>query len=87
MSDFHIVDLIAQREAVRQHTRGWSCAEVVAWLASRGHLYTRNVMGRRDIFFFESGVGLEAVFFFDGDQIVFIGEGIATPGSLPIVGP
>jgi hypothetical protein len=78
MSDFHIVDLISQREAVRQHTRGWSDGEVVAWLASRGRLYRRNIVGRdhlgRDFYFFESGVGLEAVFFFYGDQIVFVGD-------------
>jgi hypothetical protein len=28
----------------------------------------------REHFFFESAVGLEAAFFFDGDQIVFIGD-------------
>jgi hypothetical protein len=73
MSDFHIVDLIMQREAVRQHTRGWSSGEVVAWLASRGHLYRRNIVGR-ETYFFESGIGLEAAFFFDGDEIVFVGD-------------
>lgn len=73
MSEFHIVDLISQREAVRQHSRGWSADEVTAWLATRGHLYKRNIAGR-DTFFFASAVGREAVFFFDGDQIVFVGD-------------
>jgi len=73
MSEFHIVDLISQREAIRQHSRGWSADEVVAWLATRGRLHKRNIAGR-DTFFFESAAGREAVFFFDGDQIVFVGE-------------
>lgn len=73
MSEFHIVDLVSQREAVRRHSRGWSADEVVAWLAARGRLCRRNIAGQ-DLFFFESAVGCEAVFFFDGDQIVFVGD-------------
>ena len=72
MNDFHIVDLVSQREAVRQHVRNWPVDEVVAWLAARGRLYKRNIMGRAH-FYFESGVGLQAAFFFDGDQMVFCG--------------
>jgi hypothetical protein len=73
MNEFHIVDLISQREAVRQHSRGWLAGELVAWLATRGRLCKRNVAGR-DTFFFESAAGREAAFFLDGDQIVFVGD-------------
>ena len=73
MSDFHVVDLISQREAVRDHSRGWSADELVAWLATRGRLYKRNIAGQ-DVFFFESAAGREAAFFFDGDQMVFVGQ-------------
>jgi len=72
MSEFHVVDLVSQREAVRQYARNWTADKVVAWLATRGRLYKRNIMGR-DHFYFESAAGLQAVFFFDGDQMVFCG--------------
>jgi hypothetical protein len=78
MSEFHIVDLLSQREAVRKHSRGWSADEVVAWLATRGRLSKRNISGQ-DVFYFESAAGREAVFFFDGDQLVFVGEHVMSP--------
>jgi hypothetical protein len=83
MSEFHIVDLISQREAVRQHSQGWSAEEVVAWLATRGRHYKRDI-GGRNIFFFESAAGREAVFFFDGDQIVSSGTTLRSHDSLPM---
>jgi len=78
MSEFHIVDLISQREAVREHSRGWSAEEVVAWLATRGRLSKRAIAGQ-DVFYFESAAGREAVFFFDGDQLVFVGDHTTVP--------
>jgi len=72
MGEFHIVDLVSQREAVRQYARNWSNDQLVAWLATRGRLYKRSIVGR-DHFFFESAAGLQAVFFFDGDRMVFVG--------------
>jgi hypothetical protein len=71
MSDFDIVDLISQREAVRQHTRGWSSGEVVAWLATRGRLDRASLEGW-GYFVFESRVGLFAVFYIFRGYIVFM---------------
>jgi hypothetical protein len=72
MGEFHIVDMISQREAVRQYSRHWSSDQLVAWLATRGRLCKRNIMGQEH-FYFESAAGLQAIFFFDGDQMVFVG--------------
>jgi hypothetical protein len=71
--DFQLVDLVSQREAVRQHVKGWSVADIVAWLAAHGELTKRSVSGR-EVFYFQSAVGREAVFFFDSDKMVFVGD-------------
>jgi ankyrin repeat protein len=71
--DFQLVDLVSQREAVRRHLMDWSVANIVAWLAERGELTKRSVSGR-DVFYFRSTAGREAVFFFDGDEMVFVGD-------------
>lgn len=67
------VDLISQREAVRQHVRGWSVENIVGWLAIRGKVSKRSISGQ-EIFFFESAVGRQAGFFFDNDEMVFLGD-------------
>jgi len=71
--DFRIIDLVSQRDAVREYTEGWSRADVVAWLADQGRLSWRTISGR-ETFFFESSAGLHATFFFDGDEVVFVGD-------------
>ena len=38
MNDFQLVDLVSQREAVRDHLRGKSNEEILHWLAARGQL-------------------------------------------------
>ena len=73
VTDFRLIDLVSQREAVRQHLRGWSAGEMVAWLAARGQLSKRNILGR-DTFFFESTLGFEAAFFFNGDEMIFVAD-------------
>ena len=73
MTDFHLIDLISQREAVRQHLRGWSVEEIIAWLAARGRVDKRSISGR-ETFFFESAVGHQAAFFFDGNEMIFLGD-------------
>lgn len=73
MGDFQLIDLVSQRDAFRRHVTGWPVAEIVAWLASRGELAKRSVSGR-DIYYFESAEGREAVFFFDDNEIVFVGD-------------
>ena len=73
MRDFQLVDLVSQREAVRQQVKGWSVVDILAWLAARGELTKRSVSGR-DVFYFQSTVGREAVFFFESDEMVFVGD-------------
>lgn len=38
MSDFAVIDLASQAEAVAAHVRGWSKAEVLAWLGEFGEV-------------------------------------------------
>jgi hypothetical protein len=73
MDDFCLIDLVSQREAVREHLKGRSTAEIVRRLAGRGRL-DRDTFAGREAFFFESAAGLRAAFLFDGDALVFVGD-------------
>lgn len=73
MDEFHLVDLVSQREAVRQHVRGWPRDRVLGWLAGRGSLQAFAISGR-DHYSFESCVGLRATFFFDAEGLVFVAD-------------
>lgn len=73
MTDFHLVDLVSQREAVREPLRGKSTEELLRWLALRGQLVPQDVAGRA-CFHFESRAGRCATFFLEGDDLVFVGD-------------
>ncbi|MGD1938500.1 MAG: hypothetical protein ACFCA4_13210 [Cyanophyceae cyanobacterium] len=73
MTDFHLVDLGSQRQAVRWHLRGCSQADITVWLSTKGSLEVRNIQGT-EIFDFRSGVGVEDSFFFQQDDFIFIGD-------------
>jgi hypothetical protein len=73
VSDFHLVDLISQRDQVRAHLTGRSSDDIIRWLAARGQIATQRI-GDREIFYFESSAGLQATFFFDKNVIVFVGD-------------
>ena len=73
VTDFQLIDLVSQREAVREHLGGWSADDILAWLGARGQLSKRNIFGC-DTFFFESTLGFEAVFFFNGDEMIFVAD-------------
>lgn len=73
MPDFQLIDLVSQRNAVRHHVRGWSVDDILAWLAANGQLSQISISGR-ETFFFESAVGRQAMFFFNGDEMVFLGD-------------
>ena len=73
MSEFHVVDLVSQRDAVREHVRGRSEAEIVSWLATQGRLVREDV-GGREVFVFETAAGRRATFFFDNAELVFVGD-------------
>jgi hypothetical protein len=70
---FRVVDLVSQRAAVRDHVKGWSKVAIVEWLATQGTLRTQ-IISAREHFFFESTAGIQATFFFDGDELVFVGD-------------
>jgi hypothetical protein len=72
---FHLVDLVSQRAAVRDHLSGKSPAEILTWLAAKGRV-TRipTQAGAAETYEFESPEGFRAAFFFDSDGIVFVGD-------------
>jgi hypothetical protein len=70
---FCLVDLVSQREAVREHLKGKSNEEILHWLAARGQLVQQDVSGRA-CFHFESRAGRRATFFLDGDGLAFVGD-------------
>lgn len=73
MTNFHLVDLVSQREAVREYMRGKSNDEILQWLAGRGRLVQQDISGRA-YFHFESHAGRRAIFFFDRGDLVFVGD-------------
>ena len=74
-SDFALIDLVSQRDAVRQVLRDVDPHAKVEWIASHGTIRTIDVPDRRLIYVFESRFGFTAGFFFDdmGD-FVFLGD-------------
>ena len=70
---FHLIDLVSQRDAVRQHLKGWTADDILAWLAARGQVSKISTSGP-DTFLFESAIGCQAAFFFNGDDMVFVGD-------------
>jgi hypothetical protein len=77
MSEFHLIDLVSQREAVRQELAGKTHDEILVWLATRGTLTPLPKVGHpneQHVFRFESLTGREALFFIDGTELVFVGD-------------
>jgi hypothetical protein len=75
-ANFPLPDLASQAEAVQAHLAGRPVAEKVAWIASRGRLSPLGVRfaAGRQVYRFESYVGLGCTFFFADDDLVFVGE-------------
>lgn len=73
MNQFVLIDLVSQRHAVRQHLEGRSKGEIVDWLSRHGRI-ERQTIQSREVFRFESVIGIQATLFFDGDEIVFVGD-------------
>jgi len=59
---------------VQRLLRGTTSEQKLAWLGARGKLapIPTRVPGARQPYSFESHVGLQCVFFLDGDTLVFI---------------
>ena len=77
MSEFHLIDLVSQREAVRHELTGKSHDEILVWLATRGTLTPLSRVGHpneQHVFRFESLTGRHATFFIDGTELVFVGD-------------
>lgn len=73
MSEFHLIDLMSQRDAVREQLKGRSPGEVIAWLRRHGGVSKRAVAGR-EVFDFVSSTARQATFFFDDGELVFLGD-------------
>jgi hypothetical protein len=75
---FALLDLISQGVAVQRFLKGVPAEQKLAWIGSHGRLheivFSTHVPERRPVYCFESRVGLEAKFFIDGDELVFIGD-------------
>ncbi len=83
MSDFRVVDLWGQAEAVARHTQGWSKAQVLDWLGQFGKI-TQLDYGYPDIFVFHPPSGLDTGFVWrDNGKFLLIGDNT----TVPIQGP
>ena len=73
---FQLLDLPSQALAVQGLLGGRPEEEKLAWLEAHGQLVpiSTGVPGARPLYKFESVIGLECVFFIDGDEFVFFGD-------------
>lgn len=72
---FPVIDLVSQSRAVQGRLQGLPLNAKLAWLAAHGKLCIGP--SKEDLpqaYYFESNVGLFCCFFFQGDNIVFIGD-------------
>ena len=77
MSDgFHLLDLPSQAPAVQRLLQGLTEDEKLAWLAAHGQLTQIPIAipGVRPTYNFVSSIGMECIFFIDGDEFVFVGD-------------
>jgi hypothetical protein len=77
MSDpFHLLDLCSQAVAVQRLLRGRTAQEKLEWLAAHGELsqIPITVPNVHPTYRFVSSIGMECLFFIDGDEFVFIGD-------------
>ncbi len=73
MSDFVLIDLASQREAVRALLHGRAEPEILAWLRARGRLTLIETSGRVS-YEFESVTGRRCQFCFLSGDFVFVGD-------------
>lgn len=75
-SAFQLLDLPSQANAVQRLLQGCAAEEKLAWVAARGEL-TRipiSIPNARPTYRFVSTIGMECIFFIDGDEFVFLGD-------------
>jgi hypothetical protein len=73
---FHLLDLPSQALAVQRLLSGRPEREKLAWVGAHGRLIPVEVRvpGTRPVYRFESVLGLDCLFFIDGEEFVFIGD-------------
>ena len=73
---FHLLDLTSQAQAVQALLAGRRQEEKVAWFAAHGKLAAlpTRTPGAKQVYSFESNIGMQCLFFIDGDDLVFIGD-------------
>lgn len=72
---FAVIDLISQGRAVQRLLNGMPLHEKLAWLAVHGKLSAASSReGFPQAYYFESNIGLCCCFFFQGDDLFFIGD-------------
>lgn len=76
MKDFHLIDLISQRDSVKDLLQGLDEVEILGWLSSKGRVesWPTNFSDGKDIYLFTSILGKEAKFYFFDGELVFLGD-------------
>jgi hypothetical protein len=77
MSDgFQLIDLVSQAGAVRKLLDGKTGSETLAWLSEHGQVdvLSNEYPDQKQSYRFTSRLGREAIFFFDVDGLVFVGD-------------
>lgn len=74
-SGFTLIDLVSQRDAVRELLVDDTTEAKLAWIGSHGTIRTIDNSGFRLTYVFESRLGFTAGFFFDdAGDFVFLGD-------------
>jgi hypothetical protein len=74
MTDFVLIDLRSQANAVWRYVDGWTKQEILAWLSKRGTITTHPT--HPDSYWFQSNLGIETCFRLtvDGEFHIYFGE-------------
>jgi hypothetical protein len=75
-ASFQLLDLTSQAVAVQRLLRDRSVRDKLDWFAARGQLeqVATSISNARPTYRFVSTIGIECIFFIDGDEFVFIGD-------------
>ena len=73
---FVVVDLISQASAIEKQLAGRSDVEIISWLECKGQIekLKKQLPQEKQLFRFNSYLGMEAIFFVNNGQFFFIGD-------------
>ena len=76
MACFQVIDLISQRDAIKEHLKDKSEKEKLAWLSTKGEVVklTSKFNNSNQVYQFTSCLGSVALFFFAENELIFIGD-------------